>query len=399
MIDISLVNEVNAASPTVIKVIGAGGGGTNAVNRMIAAGLKNVEFIAVNTDLQALNFSDAPNKIGIGAKLTGGLGAGGNPEIGEKAAQEDKDTLANVIKGAQMVFITAGMGGGTGTGAAPVIARISREQGALTVGVVTKPFDFEGRRKMALAEEGIEKLRNELDALIVIPNQHLLRKVDKKTTVKDAYMKADDILRLGVQGISDLITNPGIINIDFNDVKTIMKGKGDVILGVGRAQGGNRANAALTNAMNNDLLEESSIEGAQNVLVGIKGDSTLTMTEVGEIMSTIESFADEDAQIIHGTSIDESMQDEILITLIATGFSKNRKKNEKTDSFVVIDDLFNQVESPVSEQDPTLISHSDWSNIATSTLPQKTGYVVSSDFQDLEIPTCLRKKIKLAKEK
>jgi len=263
MIDFSVVGE-KTANPTVIKVIGAGGGGSNAVNRMIESGIKNVEFIVVNTDLQALAGSHAHQKIGIGSKLTGGLGAGGKPEIGEQAAEEDFETIENVLKGADMVFITAGMGGGTGTGAAPIIAKIAKQQGALTVGVVTKPFDFEGRAKMRLADEGICKLREEVDTLIVIPNQHLLRIVDKKTPIKQAFLVADDVLRQGVQGISDLITQPGEVNIDFADVRTTMQGKGDAILGVGAGSGDSRALDAATAAITNPLLEDSHIEGAKN---------------------------------------------------------------------------------------------------------------------------------------
>ena len=257
MIDFSIVDDKigeKAANPTVIKVIGVGGGGSNAVNRMIDAGIKNVEFIVANTDLQALSGSRAPKKIGIGSKLTGGLGAGGKPEIGEQAAEEDIDTIANMLKGADMVFVTAGMGGGTGTGAAPIIAKAAKENGALTVGVVTKPFDFEGKVKMRLADEGIAKLHEQVDTLIVIPNQNLLRIVDKTTPIKQAFLIADDVLRQGVQGISDLITQPGEVNIDFADVRTTMEGKGDAILGVGKGEGENRAVDAATAAINNPLL-------------------------------------------------------------------------------------------------------------------------------------------------
>jgi cell division protein FtsZ len=307
-------------SPTVIKVIGAGGGGSNAVNRMMAAGLQNVDFIVANTDLQALNYSNAPMKLAIGSKLTGGLGAGGKPEVGEKAAIEDTETIANAVRGADMVFITAGMGGGTGTGAVPIIAQVAREQGALTVGVVTKPFDFEGKVKQRLAEEGIAKLRQSVDTLIVIPNQHLLKLVDRRTPIKQAFIMADDVLRQAVQGISDLITHPGIINIDFADVRTTMEGQGDAIMGIGTGEGDNRAVDAATDAINNPLLEDSHIEGANHILINVTGNEDLTLLEVEEIVKIVTANADPDALIIYGTATDNSMGDKISVTVIATGF-------------------------------------------------------------------------------
>lgn len=306
--------------PTVIKVVGTGGGGSNAVNRMMACGLKNVDFIVANTDQQALNYSNAPIKLAIGSKLTGGLGAGGKPEIGEKAAIEDTDAIANAIRGADMVFVTAGMGGGTGTGAVPVIAQIAREQGALTVGVVTKPFDFEGKVKLRLAEEGIEKLRKSVDTLIVIPNQHLLKLVDRRTPIKQAFIMADDVLRQAVQGISDLITIPGIINIDFADVKTTMEGQGDAIMGIGTGEGDNRAVDAATNAINNPLLEDSHIEGANHILINVTGSDDLTLVEIEEIVKIVTANADPDALIIYGTATDTSLGDRVSVTVIATGF-------------------------------------------------------------------------------
>ncbi len=323
MIDFSIVDDKigeKAANPTVIKVIGVGGGGSNAVNRMIDAGIKNVEFIVANTDLQALSGSRAPKKIGIGSKLTGGLGAGGKPEIGEQAAEEDIDTIANMLKGADMVFVTAGMGGGTGTGAAPIIAKAAKENGALTVGVVTKPFDFDGKVKMRLADEGIAKLHEQVDTLIVIPNQNLLRIVDKTTPIKQAFLIADDVLRQGVQGISDLITQPGEVNIDFADVRTTMEGKGDAILGVGKGEGENRAVDAATAAINNPLLEDSHIEGAKNILVNITSGDTLSLAETNEIVDTISQTADPEVHIIYGQTIDSSMGDAVAVTVIATGF-------------------------------------------------------------------------------
>jgi cell division protein FtsZ len=313
--------EIN---PTVIKVIGAGGGGSNAVNRMMECGLENVDFVVANTDVQALNYSKAPTKLAIGSKLTGGLGAGGKPEVGEKAAVEDTEMITNAIRGADMVFVTAGMGGGTGTGAVPVIAEIARSQGALTVGVVTRPFDFEGKVKQRLAEEGLEKLRRAVDTLIVIPNQHLLKLVDRRTPIKQAFIMADDVLRQAVQGISDLITHPGLINIDFADVKTTMEGQGDAIMGVGTGEGDNRSVDAATNAINNPLLEDSHIEGANHILINITGSEDMTLIEVEEIVKIVTANADPDALIIYGTAIDNSMGDRISVTVIATGFVTNR---------------------------------------------------------------------------
>lgn len=307
-------------NPTVIKVIGAGGGGSNAVNRMMACGLENVDFIVANTDVQALNYSNAPMKLAIGSKLTGGLGAGGKPEVGEKAAQEDTEAIANAVRGADMVFITAGMGGGTGTGAVPVIAQIARDQNALTVGVVTKPFSFEGRVKQRLAEEGIEKLRKSVDTLIVIPNEHLLKLVDRRTPIKQAFVMADDVLRQAVQGISDLITHPGIINIDFADVRTTMEGQGDAIMGIGTGTGDNRAVDAATNAINNPLLEDSHIEGANHILINVSGNEEMTLLEVEEIVKIVTANADPEALIIYGTTTDNALGDQISVTVIATGF-------------------------------------------------------------------------------
>ena len=313
--------EIN---PTVIKVVGAGGGGSNAVNRMMECGLQNVDFLVANTDLQALNYSNAPTKLAIGSKLTGGLGAGGKPQVGEQAAMEDTEMIANALRGADMVFVTAGMGGGTGTGAVPVIAQIARDQGSLTVGVVTKPFDFEGSVKQKLAEEGIEKLRKSVDTLIVIPNQHLLKLVDRKTPIKQAFIMADDVLRQAVQGISDLITVPGIINIDFADVKTTMEGQGDAIMGIGTGEGDNRAVDAATNAINNPLLEDSHIEGANHILINITGNEDMTLLEIEEIVKIVTANADPDALIIYGTATDNTLGDSISVTVIATGFVSSK---------------------------------------------------------------------------
>jgi len=289
---------------------------------MIAAGLSNVEFVAVNTDLQALQLSNAETRLPLGSKLTGGLGAGGVPDVGEKAALEDKDEIQNVIRGADMVFITAGMGGGTGTGAAPIIAQIAREMNILTVAVVTKPFDFEGRRKHTLAAEGTQRLREEVDTLITIPNQHLLKIVERRTPIKEAFLLADDVLRQGVQGISDLITKPGEINIDFADVKTIMNGRGDALMGVGVGNGDNRAVDAATNAINNPLLEDARIEGAKGILVNVSGGADFSLTEYEEVLNIITANADKDALIIAGSALDELMEDEVKVTVIATGFEQ-----------------------------------------------------------------------------
>lgn len=314
-----------------IKVIGVGGGGNNAVNRMIDAGLRGIEFIAVNTDKQALFLSKANTKIQIGDKLTKGLGAGANPDIGEKAANESKDEISQAIKGADLIFVTAGMGGGTGTGAAPVVAQIAKEMGILTVAVVTKPFMFESRRRMQHAERGIENLKNSVDSLVTIPNDRLLQVAEKKTTMVDAFRMADDVLRQGVQGISDLIAVPGLINLDFADVKTIMMNTGLAHMGIGRASGENRAEDAAKQAIHSPLLE-TTIEGARGVLINITGGADLGMFEINAAAELIQKSADPDANIIFGAAIDENLKDEMLITVIATGFEKGPiiKKPEKT---------------------------------------------------------------------
>ena len=309
-----------------IKVIGVGGGGSNAVNRMIDSGLKGVDFIAINTDAQALFLSKADKKIQIGAKLTRGLGAGANPEIGLKAAEESRDELSAVLKGADMVFITAGMGGGTGTGAAPVVAEVAKELGALAVGVVTKPFPFEGRKRMNHADMGIANLKSKVDTLIMIPNEKLLQVVDKHTSINDAFRIADDVLRQGVQGISDLIAVPGLINLDFADVKTIMQETGTALMGIGVAAGENRAAVAARAAISSPLLE-TSIEGARGVLLNITGGSNLGLFEVNEAAEIIAQSADPEANIIFGAVIDESLQDEVRVTVIATGFEKSSRGN------------------------------------------------------------------------
>lgn len=303
-----------------IKVIGVGGGGGNAIGTMILSRLEGVDFIAANTDLQALESNQAPIKIPLGTKLTRGLGAGANPEIGRQAATEDRDRIAEVLQDADMVFVTAGMGGGTGTGAAPVIAEVARELGALTVGVVTKPFGFEGKKRRRHAEEGIAALAQAVDTLITIPNERLLSVAGQKTTMLDAFRKADDVLLHAVQGISDLITIPGLINVDFADVKTIMSNMGRALMGTGRASGERRAIEAAQQAISSPLLEDVSIMGATGILINITGGPDLTLFEVNEASSLIQEAAHEDANIIFGSVIDSSIGDELRITVIATGF-------------------------------------------------------------------------------
>ncbi|HOP75163.1 MAG TPA: cell division protein FtsZ [Bacillota bacterium] len=324
-----------------IKVVGVGGGGTNAINRMIEAKIQGVEFIAINTDGQALNRSNADIRLRIGDVLTKGLGAGANPEIGQQAALESKDELAGILQGADMVFVTAGMGGGTGTGAAPVIAQIAKDSGALTVGVVTKPFSFEGRVRMMQAERGLSVLKDSVDTLITIPNERLLQIVDKNTPMLEAFRIADDVLRQGVQGISDLITITGLINVDFADVKTIMSEAGSALMGIGVAKGEDRAVLAAKAAVESPLLE-ASIEGSKGVLLNITGSSNLGLYEVNEAARIISEAADPDANIIFGAVIDETLGDEIRVTVIATGFEQRRPKRISQDLEIrpfITDDL------------------------------------------------------------
>ena len=305
-----------------IKVIGVGGGGGNAVNHMIDARIEGIDFLVANTDAQALKRSFAPIKLQIGSRLTKGLGAGANPEIGRDAALEDTDKILEALEGADMVFVTVGMGGGTGTGAAPIIASLAAELGALTVAVVTKPFPFEGRRRMHQAELGMQELRSVVDTLITIPNERLKQTVDRNMTLADSFRMADDVLRQAVQGISDLITVPGFINVDFADVKSIMRGMGIALMGVGHALGDNRAQEATQRAISSPLLEEATIQGAKGVLVNITGGADLTLFEVDEAMHIVHDAADPDANIIFGTVTDERLQNEMKITVIATGFEK-----------------------------------------------------------------------------
>jgi len=349
-----------------LKVVGIGGGGNNAVNRMIASGMRGVEFIAVNTDKQALFLSQANTKIQIGDKLTKGLGAGANPEIGEKAANESRDEIAMAIKDADMVFVTAGMGGGTGTGGAPVVAQIAKEMGILTVGVVTKPFLFEGKKRMMQAEAGVEALKAVVDTLVTIPNDRLLQIADKKMPLVKAFNLADDVLKQGVQGISDLIAVPGLINLDFADVKTIMMDTGIAHMGIGRASGENKAEEAARQAISSPLLE-TSIEGARGVLLNITGGPDLGLQEVNLAAELIQSSADPDATIIFGAVIDDNLKDEIIITVIATGFDKAADK--KRPGFV-----FGADKKPMQPE------------------PSKPTIIVDDDVEGPEIPTFLKRK-------
>jgi cell division protein FtsZ len=311
-----------------IKVVGVGGGGSNAVNRMVDAGLTGCEFIAINTDAQALLMCDADVKMPIGSDVTRGLGAGADPSVGRSAAEESRDELKEALKGADMVFVTAGEGGGTGTGAAPVVARLAREIGALTVGVVTKPFSFEGRRRAEVAARGVEELRDEVDTLIVIENDRLLQVVEKRTSIVDAFNVADDVLRQGVQGITDLITIPGLVNLDFADVRTIMSEAGSALMGIGTAAGENRATEAARAAVSSPLLE-SSIEGATGILLNVTGGPDIGLFEVNEAAQVVTSAADQNANVIFGAVINESQRDEIRVTVIATGFGPARLRRRR----------------------------------------------------------------------
>ena len=353
-----------------IKVIGVGGAGNNAINRMIDAGIRNVEFIAVNTDRQALNLSKASSKIQIGEKLTRGLGAGANPDIGAQAAEESRAELAEVLKGADMVFVTAGMGGGTGTGAAPIVAATAKELGILTIGVVTKPFTFEGKKRLAQAERGITSLKGKVDTLVVIPNDKLLQVIDRKTSIVEAFRMADDVLRQGVQGISDLISVPGLINLDFADVKTIMLNQGMAHMGIGQASGENRAEDAAKQAIQSPMLE-TSIEGARGVIINITGGADLGLHEANTAAELVQRSADPEANIIFGTVTDESMGDEIKITVIATGFEKEEDRKIGYENIVA--DAWRKRGTAAAATTTTDVSNSN------------------TNTNDLDIPTFLRK--------
>ncbi len=354
-----------------IKVLGVGGGGQNAVNRMIEEGIQGVEFVAINTDAQALMLSQAPRRVRIGDKLTKGLGSGGDPITGEKAAEESVEEIRELVKGADMVFITCGMGGGTGTGAAPVIARVGREAGALTVGVVTRPFTFEGARRRQVAEEGLKKLRENVDTLIVIPNDRLLQIVDKKASIQAAFRVADDVLRQGIQGISEIITVPGLINVDFNDVRKVMAEGGSALMSIGRGRGENRAEEAANQAISNSLLDVT-IEGARGVLFNVTGGPDLTLFEVNQAAEIISRHAHPEANIIFGAVINPDMADEMRITVIATGFQQPSEQKQPALSVV----------TPAQPATPP-----------TTTAPGKTIEfpVRTFDRDDLEVPAFLRR--------
>jgi len=362
-----------------IKVVGVGGGGSNAVNRMIRAELMGVEFISVNTDAQALLLSDAPHKIRIGDKITKGLGAGADPGIGRKSAEDDSEKLYEALKEADMIFVTAGMGGGTGTGAAPVLAEIAKDIGALTVAVVTKPFSFEGSKRRLLAEQGINDLVDKVDTLIVIPNDRLLQVVEKRTSMVDAFRIVDDVLRQGVQGISDLITVPGLINLDFADVKTIMTSAGSALMGIGTGSGETRAAEAARQAIMSPLLEQS-IDGARGVLFTITGGPDLTLFEVNEAAEIIHAAADPEANIIFGAVIDERMGADVKISVIATGFDQTRPLRKLDQP------LYRKTVAPQSERAPVAVG-------STSTVPAaKTDESKKFDPDDLEVPSFLRRR-------
>ena len=373
---------------TVIKVIGVGGAGTNAVNRMIATGLKGVEFIVANTDAQQLADSLAEEKIQLGAKLTRGLGAGANPDIGREAANEDRDKITKALKGADLVFIAAGMGGGTGTGAAPIVAEIAKELKALVVGVVTKPFKAEGKKRMSQAEEGIKNIKAHADTLITVQNDLLLKIIDRKTPAVDAFKLADDILRQGVQGISDLIMITGLVNVDFADVRTVMKEKGDALMGVGLGTGENKVGEAIQMAINSPLLEDTSIEGAKAVLINIAGGYDLSLHEINEVNSEITKQVDQNAEIIFGITVDPVLDDKVRVTVIATGFDREKNmllikpgdiKPREPGSLTLIEG------NPNAQKQKTAIMNKtftvDWKN--------KKDYPK----EDLDIPAFLRRSI------
>jgi cell division protein FtsZ len=385
-----------AAAPTnylaVIKVVGIGGGGVNAVNRMIDAGLRGVEFIAINTDAQALLMSDADVKLDIGRELTRGLGAGADPEIGRQAAHDHRDEIVEVLKGADMVFVTAGEGGGTGTGAAPIVAEVAKELGALTIGVVTRPFTFEGRKRSAQAEDGISDLKHEVDTLIVIPNDRLLQIADGETSVVQAFSLADEVLLQGVQGITDLITTPGLINLDFADVRTVMKDAGSALMGIGKARGESRALEAAKLAIASPLLE-ASIDGAQGVLLMLAGGSDLGLFEVNEAADVITQAAHQDANIIFGAVIDDSLGDEVKVTVIAAGFDKFDEPLEQGGGIM----RSGEERTPAPARSPLIEDEDDEQDeVFTATRsqeqPQRPAAAAepAEDEDDLDVPSFLR---------
>ncbi len=378
---------VQAGNPAKIKVVGVGGGGGNAVNRMIKAGLSGVDFWAMNTDAQVLEMSAADNKVRLGNKLTSGLGAGGDPGIGEKAAEETRDNIVQALDGSDMVFITAGMGGGTGTGAAPVVAKIAKELGALTIGVVTKPFSFEGKRRLNQALQGLEKLKETVDALIVIPNDKLIEVVERRTTMREAFQVVDEVLLRGVQGISDIITVPGLINVDFADVKAVMQSSGSALMGIGRGTGEGRAMEAAKLAINSPLLE-TSINGASGIIMNVTGGADMTLHEVTEAAQVIHDAVLDDAIVTFGSVIDDRIQGEIQITVIATGFELKgsgyapiKKEAEPTIKPLNVADFFSGS-----------FNSSVTSTPSAPTLPNPTPNKVTQDVAtSLDIPEFLKK--------
>ncbi len=392
----------NAETFARIKVVGVGGGGTNAVNRMIQEGIQGVDFVAVNTDAQALLLSKAPNKVQIGDKLTRGLGAGGNPDVGRKSAEETADDLYSVLKGADMVFVTAGLGGGTGTGAAPIVAQIAKECGALTIGVVTRPFTFEGAKRMQSAEAGMDQLKDHADTLIVIPNDRLLQIVDKKASLQDAFRMADDVLRQGIQGISELITVPGLINLDFADVKAIMSDGGAALMAVGHAAGEDRARLAAEQAISSQLLD-ITIDGARGVLFNVTGGPNMTLFEVNQAAAIIRETAHPDVNMIFGAVIDPNMGDEIRITVIATGFERagipRRIVERPTQQNRVESRMDYRIEPQRPAVQPSIPVERPVETVSVNTTPvappqpaiKQPDFKPQTSFQeDLDIPTFLR---------
>jgi len=401
--DIRISFNEDARNDAKIKVIGVGGGGGNAVNRMIDAGMEGIEFVTANTDLQALRMSRAPMKIQLGVKLTNGLGAGANPEVGRKAALEDSDKIIEALEGADMVFVTAGLGGGTGTGAAPIIASLASEMGALTVAVVTKPFAFEGKRRMQQAERGIAELMESVDTTIVIPNEKLLA-VAQDAGFFESFRVADDILRQGVQGISDIITIPGIINRDFADVKAIMAGMGYAVMGTATANGARRATEAAQKAIASPLLEAGAIDGARGILINITGSTSLKLAEVQEACSIIQSAAHEDANIIFGAVLDEKAKDTVKITVIATGFKDSdvrRRRQEAVSTFSasreIDDDFADSPAEPDPLPPPPMVMESASGAVAAVSTPDplesmRNAMIANFEQADLDVPAFLRKR-------
>jgi cell division protein FtsZ len=403
MSEITIVDE--PLRRTIIKVIGVGGGGSNAVNRMIESGLKDVDFLAANTDNQALAKCKAPVKVTLGRSVTKGLGAGGKPDVGAAAAEEDKEALKAVLAGADMVFVTAGMGGGTGTGAAPIVARIAKELGALTVAVVTRPFSFEGSRKRDLAQDGIEKLQKSVDAIITIPNDKLLELAGPHAPINEAFQQADDVLRMGVQGISEIITVEGQMNVDFADVKTVMEGRGAVLMGIGKGSGENRAIDAATAAIQNPLLDEVQIDGAKGILVAVTASPDFSLAEFQEIMDIITQNRHEDALIKQGYSINENLRDEVIVTVIAAGFGE-RDAEVRT---VLTEDSRSNLSFPKTPKplegvrprsdngfgDLFSSARSPAPAAAMKTMPRQGGLAPRNEEDNLEIPTILRQNLSL----